>query len=220
MYNWIVKGSTLENYLQACTDAVSNITTFKQDERLRPIFEHCPKEIADQYYTRIPPEMLKRGWTNDFYGTPVMHRYAQQRFSTSTLQYIGVLSNLINHFGPLDDMRIVEIGGGYGGQCRTVLDMFEPECYHIIDLPEVIKLQSKYCAAECYTEPTGQSYDLVISNYALSEVINNKSYIDNILRKSKHGYITCNTDLVQLDWPHERIPDIEGERETNYILIW
>ena len=48
--NWLVKGTTLKNYLQACKDAVSNITTFKSDPRLHPIFEHCPKSIADNYF--------------------------------------------------------------------------------------------------------------------------------------------------------------------------
>ncbi len=220
MANWIVKGNTLENYLQACRDAVKNITTFKQDERLHAIFEHCPKSIADEYYKIIPESLLNKGWTNDFYGSPQMYNYGQKRFSTSTLQYIGVLSKLIELFGPLTGKRICEIGGGYGGQCRTVTDMFFPECYHIIDLPEVCELQRKYCQADCYTQPTGQEYDLVISNYALSEIPDNKLYIDEVVKRSKHGYITCNTDLVQLDFPHSRIPDIKGERETNYILVW
>ena len=220
MPNWIVKGKQLENYLQACRDAVKNITTFKQDERLHSIFEHCPKRIADEYYKVIPEELLNHKWTNDFYGSPVIHNYNGKRFSTSTLQYIGVLSNLIKRFGSLDGKNIIEIGGGYGGQCRTIMDMFNIGCYHIIDLPEVCELQRKYCKAQTYTKPTGHEYDLVISNYALSEIVDNKLYIDEVLRKSKHGYITCNTDFVQLDFSHLRYSDIKGERETNYILTW
>lgn len=220
MPKWMIKDKALNDYLQACKDAVNNITTFKQDERLHAIFEHCPKRIADEYYKLLPEEMINKGWTNDFYGSPRLHNYGQRKFSTSTIQYVGVLNNLIKYFGSLDGKRIVEIGGGYGGQCRTVYDMFTPECYHIIDLPEVCELQRRYCHAECFTEPTGEDYDLVISNYALSEILDNKLYIDKILSRSKHGYITCNTDMVKLDWPHERYPDIKGERETNYILVW
>lgn len=220
MLNWIVKGQQLESYLQACRDAVKNITTFKEDERLHAIFEHCPKSIADEYYKVIPDELLHKGFTNDFYGSPKLHNYGQKKFSTSTLQYIGVLAKLIELFGSLDGMRIVEIGGGYGGQCRTIFDVYKPECYHIIDLPEVCELQRRYCQAESYTQPTGQEYDLVISNYALSEVLDNKLYIDEVVNKSKCGYITCNSDLVKLNFTHSRLPDIVGERETNYILVW
>jgi len=220
MLEWMVKGNTLTRYLQACKDACNNITTFKQDERLHAIFEHCPKSIADEYYKVIPDWMLNIGWTNDFYGSPKMHHYGQKRFSTSTLQYIGVLANLIKHFGPLEGKRIVEIGGGYGGQCRTITDLYNVSCYHIIDLPEVCALQERYCEAKCFTEPTGKHYDLVISNYALSEIVNNKRYIEEVVMKSKHGYITCNSDLVKLPFEHRVIPDIAGEREYNYILIW
>ena len=220
MLRWQVKGNDLNDYLAACRDAVKNITTFKRDPRFTPIFEHCKKSVAIEYYNRIPKELLQNGFTNDFYGNPVIYRFDQYRFSTSTLQYIGVLANLIDHLGTLDGLRICEIGGGYGGQCRTIMDVYEPACYHIIDLPDVCNLQRKYCSAECYTEPTGQLYDLVISNYALSEIVNNKLYIDEVVLKSKHGYITCNSDSVVLDFPHARMNDIAGERETNYILIW
>ena len=220
MLNWIVKGKTLENYLQACKDACNNINTFKSDARLYPIFEHCPKSIADEYFKVIPEKLLNFNFTNDFYGSPIKHLFGNKLYSTSTMQYIGVLSNLITNFGSLHGFDIVEIGGGYGGQCRTITDYFDVESYDIIDLPEVTKWQEKYCSADCFTEPTGKKYDLVISNYALSEIKDNDVYINEVLKKSKHGYITCNTDLVNLDFPHSRIPDITGERETNYILIW
>jgi len=134
------------------------------------------------------------------------------------------LENIVKFFGPLDGMRICEIGGGYGGQCKAVFEKYKPLHYHIIDLPEVCRLQRRYLGDmqgyACSTGPVGCSYDLVISNYALSEIPDNKLYIDEVLRRSTHGYITCNTDLVKLDFPHSRHPDIKGERETNYILVW
>ena len=93
----------------------------------------------------------------------------------------------------------------------------------MIDLPEPLALQRRYLdgyPVELFSEPTGQKYDLVISNYAISEIPDNKLYIDEVLRKSLHGYITCNTDLVKLDWSHKKLPDIPGERKTNYVLVW
>ena len=138
-------------------------------------------------------------------------------------QYLTVMKRLVNLFGSLDNFRICEIGGGYGGQAKVILDNYKPSCYHMIDLPEPLALQRRYLdgyPVELFSEQTGQKYDLVISNYAISEIPDNKLYIDEVLRKSVHGYITCNTDLVKLDWPHQRYPDIEGERKTNYILVW
>ena len=138
-------------------------------------------------------------------------------------QYQTVMQKLVELFGPLDGMRICEIGGGYGGQAKAIMDKCKVGCYHIIDLPEVVKLQERFLSStivECFDYATGFIYDLVISNYALSEIPDNKYYIDEVLRKSRHGYITCNTDLVKLNFPHSRLPDIPGERETNYVLWW
>lgn len=138
-------------------------------------------------------------------------------------QYKTVTDRLVDLFGTMYGLSICEIGGGYGGQAKDILDRYILTRYHIIDLLEVCELQRRYLKdlpVECFTEPTGQEYDLVISNYAISEIPDNKLYIDEILRKSKRGYITCNTDFVKLDWPHKRLPDIPGERETNYVLIW
>lgn len=138
-------------------------------------------------------------------------------------RYQSHLENIVTHFGSLKWKRICEIGGGYGRLAQMIVEKFNPECYHIIDLPEVCELQQRYLAGqpiESYTKPTGQEYDLCISNYALSEIPDNKLYIDEVLRKSKNGYITCNTNLVKLDWTYIVCPDIKGERETNFILIW
>ena len=212
---WMIKDKTLSNYLTACRFA--ELQTFKQDRRLQKIFEHCTEEAAKNYLKIIGPHLINNDFTNDNYGSPDIH--IGYRFSFSTLQYIAVVKMLVDNFGSLNDLRIVEIGGGYGGQCRTIMDIYRPSQYHIIDLPEPCELQRRYCEAECFTEPTGKKYDLCISNYALSEIIDNKPYIDEVLRRSKHGYITCNTDFVTLPWEHKRIPDISGE-PNNFILIW
>jgi len=224
--NWMVKGDTLRDYLEACKTA--DIKNFKRDPRLTKIFEHASIEQGAAYLSLIlkqTPELFKHTFTNDLYGNPYLYEYILEHgyFSPSTLQYIGVLSNLVTKFGSLGGMRIVEVGGGYGGQCRTVLDVFKPACYHIIDLPEVCELQMKYLKETIALSTSliaDINYDLVISNYALSEIPDNSGYIDRVLRKSTHGYITCNTDMVKLDWPHDKQPDIITERETNYILTW
>lgn len=217
----MITGRDLADYLQACKEA--DIRTFKRDHRLNKIFEHATYRQAKEYMNiinRQTSHLLNNKFTNDDYGAPTLCTIMGRVFSPSTLQYICVLSNLISQYGTLDNLNIVEIGGGYGGQCRTIMDVFKPACYHIIDLPEVCSLASRYCAAECFTEPTGYDYDLCISNYALSEIKDPTEYIDKVLRRSKHGYITCNTSFVNLDFPHRKLPDIDSEAADNYILVW
>lgn len=217
---WMITGNDLTGYLQACREA--DINDFKKDQRLNKIFEHCSYAQGKEYMRLIlkqTPHLLNNKFTNDDKGNPTLFNIMGRLFSPSTLQYIGVLSNLIKLFGSLDDLKILEIGGGYGGQCKTIMDVYKPACYDIIDLPEVCELQRRYCQAECFEHVTAGDYDLVISNYALSEIRYNEIYIEQ-LAKCKHGYITCNTDFVQLDFPHRRLPDISTEAANNYILVW
>lgn len=220
--DWMVNGSVLNNYLQSCKEC--DINTFKRNPHLNHIWEHCKDEVAEEYLKKIAtdnPWMLRHKFTNDYKGNPIVKDFILYHASASTIQYMGVLSNLIKYFGPLDGLRICEIGGGYGGQARTIYDVYKPACYHIIDLPEVNSLIKKYIdEVEVFDKPTGMHYDLLISNYALSEIKEQEEYISQCVFKSKRGYITCNTDLVKLDFPHTRIPDIKGEKENNYILIW
>lgn len=227
MSTWMIKGTTLTEYLAACREAATTnlFYHFKRDSRLTAIFEHATMEQGKMYLDLIlkqTPWLLDKMLTNDLYGDPVIFNFgASHYYSASTLQYAGVLSNLLHLFGSLDGLRICEIGGGYGGQAKTILDLYKPQCYHIIDLPEVCELQRRYTEwVDCFTEhPTGISYDLVISNYALSEIKNNEEYVRDVLARSAHGYITCNTDFVKLPWSHRRLPDVTGE-ENNFILVW
>ena len=223
---WMVKDKVLTDYLQACKEA--DLSNFKRDPRLTKIFEHATRQQGFDYYDLIAelyPELLTRKWSNDDTGNArILHCGAVCTVSASTLQYIYVLTNIKYHIGDMDGLRICEIGGGYGGQARTICDVYKPACYHIIDLYEVTLLQSRYLkefdCVDCFTQPTGEEYDLVISNYALSEIPDNKQYMDEVIMKSKHGYITCNTDFIKLPFEHKRLPDIPSEKATNYILIW
>jgi hypothetical protein len=221
MHNWLVKEIVFENYKKACSEARDD---FKNDWRLIPIYEHTPKVIADNYVKDIRkrnPDLLEMAWTNDLVGKPFIQDIEGWTGSNSTAMYIWHLLNMMDTFGDLNDLLIGEIGGGYGGQALTILDKFSPKKYDIYDLKEANILQQKVLGklTNCYSKPSKKAYDLLISNYAISELKDWDVYLP-MIKKAKHGYFTCNTDFITLDFPHERINDIEGERETNYILIW
>ena len=58
---------------------------------------------------------------NDRLGSPLTCDYdACGRFSPTTLRYAKVYSDLMRLFRDLDGQRIIEIGGGYGGQCFVI----------------------------------------------------------------------------------------------------
>lgn len=250
MSNWMVKGNTLKNYLEVCQDAVNDdscFDNFKKDPRYTTILEHCNRNIAQNYLEQINkdnPILLKEELKeNDSLGNPKVETFVigktkyVYKYSTSTLQYIGVLSNLLNEYKTLRNWNIVEIGGGYGGQCKVIQDYEKSNKYTLIDLLEPSLLQEKYLNRllveniDCYSSedyPKNIKYDLVISNYALSEVLEplQTQYIKDICLNSKHGYLTCNVELksfhlLKENFPNLRIEkDIKGEVETNFIIIW
>jgi len=228
---WMVKDKTLSDYLQGCKEAAKDLRNFKRDPRLTAIWEHTNTKLGESYFNLIRknnrdlfnyPGMFD----GEDIGNPVMEPFGHLYCSASTLQYIGVLSNIIDWCGPQNGKRIIEIGGGYGGQCQILQAYFRPETYTIIDLPEVCELQNAYLeyfnsVHESVSDIPNGKWDLVISNYALSEIKDplQSEYVERILKNSKHGYITCNIPIPSLTWG-EKMPDIKGERESNFIVTW
>lgn len=231
--HWKVKEETAEGYTSLCREAATNesvFRSFKTDRRYKQVLEHCSRYIAKQYYNQIKRDnhfLLENNnlYENDRYGSPDITNIYGIHCSTSTMQYIGVLSNLIKMFGDLTGKRIVEIGGGYGGQAMVILSQFKAD-YTIIDLEDVNLLQERYLrgkGVEIYnTNYPVRDYDLVISNYALTEVMEplQSKYVKEVCCRSKNGYITCNWPLTA-DLPkHKVIPDVHGERMENFIIVW
>ena len=132
---------------------------------------------------------------------------------------------------------------GYGGQSKIIMDYFNVKEYVFVDIFEPLELTKRYLKKYDYKNIkfyTGEElpideYDLVISNYAFTECTTDiqKFYIDNILNKSKCGYITGNyigqyfnvnmmtKDEIKNSIPKSHIIDeVPLTHPNNYILIW
>jgi hypothetical protein len=105
----------------------------------------------------------------------------------------------------LDNVDIIEIGGGYGGLCffiRKLASLFEltVRSYTIFDLEEPSKLQKKYLENMGYFDTNFRSENLqknsfLISNYAFSGIpmYLQKQYTNNVLNPyTSHGFLAWN----------------------------
>jgi putative sugar O-methyltransferase len=146
-------------------------------------------------------ENLKLCSINDEQGSPTKEKYSFGEYSPTTLRYFKVSSDINYCFGDTSEMNIVEIGGGYGGQCMVHGAMFGFNSWTIVDLPEVIKLQKRYLHDKsninyisCYDVTDNINCDLTISNYAFSEVIREyqDKYIDAYMSNKEKIYMTVN----------------------------
>lgn len=184
--------------------------SFKREPTYVKVLEHVTCDEGSRYLRRLleqSPELesaLPAFRENDRLGSPLTCDYGTYgAFSPTTLRYAKVLSDLVTCFGPLDGMRIVEIGGGYGGQCFVTSLVGKPAMYTLVDLDSVLDLQEVYLRrlgvrgvrfVPWYRVSRRDTYDLVISNYAFSECTREtqEMYVDRVLRSSARGYVTYN----------------------------
>lgn len=214
-YNNLLTYSESQNgtYPQLCLLAAQNDTifnTFRRHPAYRAIVETLWYEAGKLFLQEINtkyPHLLpyfKKICAEDVVGSPQSYLYPQIGIiSPNVLRYIKIVGDLIEEFGSLTQFNILEIGGGYGGQCKAINDICGFKNYTIIDLQEVTPLISRYLSHFSIQNITTinsndnfiqKQYDLVISNYAFSE-INRKEqqlYIEAFIKQVPYGYMVYN----------------------------
>lgn len=244
--------SDQNSYVQLCELAVANQGVFSKFRRCleyRLILEHVTKRFGKQYLDIA----VRNSDVLDYYdrikiqnsiGNPVTFRYKKiGRTSPTTLRYLKVLVDLIELFGPLDNKVISEIGVGFGGQAHAIAVNQNIQKYLLFDLPPVLELNKKFLGAIGNIDkfefidgrnPSERISDLVISNYAFSELIRDVQlmYLERVIPNAKMGYITWNElsykqlGGLSVEELLERIPGsiLKPERPLTYannvMIVW
>lgn len=201
------------DFIKECKEAVENeelFKNFKSKPTISYVLGNLSKEQGDLYLNEIRKNPtiasnISKFKVNDILGNAEKYQYDIVEMSPTTLRYIHVLKDLVtNH--QMDNFNIIEVGGGYGGQCAIIKTHADISKYSIVDIPGATDLTKKYLTALGISNNTevingndrnhtyGQSYDLFISNYALSECVRETQqfYLDNIIKNCAHGYILFN----------------------------
>lgn len=183
--------------------------TFKINPAYNEILEHLPPVLGQDYYEivmRYYPKAISKVQKikiNDQQGSPHLVDYYFGKYSATSLRYFKVAAELEHCFNNIQDMDIIEIGGGYGGQALVSREIHGYKSWTIVDLPEAVELQKTYLSNfDCknincvsYLEDyCGKKYDLVVSNYAFSEC-NRKvelDYIEKLMGNNEKIYMTVN----------------------------
>jgi putative sugar O-methyltransferase len=216
LFGWQVPGQPYLEVCDACVDNESNFQSFKQNPQFNGILEHASKENGDRYIQFISElssfendivPSLDAWRRNDENGGTVKYEYPLYgTFSPTTLSYIYNYYRMKQYIPEIDTLKnIVEIGGGYGGQCYVISQKVKFNSYTIFDLKEVTRLQSKYLKRldidnvqclypETFSEFQDKTIDLIISTFAWSELSRNVQlyYFMNYISKAKHGFFRCN----------------------------
>jgi putative sugar O-methyltransferase len=244
-------------YGRAVERIISSDRKFRRFRRIydyREILEHVSLKQAHKYIERVnqvDPSIFKNYKNfinNDFVGMP--YRYSIPNiglFSPTTIRYIAVLVELRKIFGENFGGHIVEIGVGYGGQYLVMEQKQKIQSYSMYDLPSVQNLTEKYLKQKTTTnkvvmrnfqDETNICFDLVISNYAFSELPKpiQLEYVEKVLSKAKKGYMIMNsgrtnetgrsTGKLSLDElkvllpPFEILEEIPNSSPDNYVIVW
>ena len=221
-------------HVPVCRNAISDETifnNFKKDSNFTTILEHTSLDNSHAFLNnaieKYSDYLKKINWqtikNNDLLGNATLERYDELSnivtldnylFSPSTIAYVFKALDILNHIkqSSITNARILEIGGGYGGQAKIIFDIHQLfdiniESYTIIDLYWPTRLQKKYLETLGYTDINFISYEkladakkefpndfnYVISIYALSEFDNDvKDFYMNKLSSMNKYYIVWN----------------------------
>lgn len=245
-------------YEKSVIEIISSQGAFKRFRRkynYREILEHLTYHDGKRYlhYLNLNyPEWksrLSQFVLNDRIGSPRTFKFKEiGRISPTTLRYIAVAYDIEKLFGFEKIANVVEIGGGYGGQFSVLQKFKKFSTYRIFDLPEVQELISRFInelgveQAEYPSYPPknfeNESFDLVISNYAFSELPREvqEIYLERICKLAKNGFFLMNSGLnnntgrskgkLNLEEIREKIPNLRIAPENpstgpdNYLLYW
>ena len=195
--------------------------SFKRNPTYNAILEHLNAEqgaayleiILNDYNFRLADEQWESILLNDSLGNPRRFTYEfgnkTLTCSATTLRYTKVFMDIISLFDVDKIKTVAEIGIGYGGQCRILMNLLPLEWYNLIDLPEVLALAERFLTkldvarGIRYIDGTHLYHDvpcdLLISNYAFAELAEpvQKIYFDKIVTHSKAGYMTWNSEMFE-----------------------
>ena len=227
---------------------------FRRIYNYREILEHVSPKFGKLYLDILKKDhessltYFKEILYLDKVGKPYRYFYKELGLvSPTSIRYAYVAQVLSYYFPKQITGKIAEIGVGFGGQAALLLRTNDIAKYTMFDLPEVLNLVVRYLAELDLHQKIDisdvnvlrdESWDLVISNYAFSELPRNLQidYIKKVLIKSKSGFMIMNsgrTDLTGRSSGKMTVNEIisyipsatvldENPKTSkdNYIIIW
>lgn len=198
-----------ESFLAFCMEAATSesFLQFRKSPLYTIFYEGATFEQGREFLKEIKlrfPEVLKKDVIEkvrevDCVGGPHVYCYGSYGpFSPSTLLNMKIAGELIHHFGEMENLSIVEIGGN-GSLCKVLHEILDVEHYTIVNLEEEGRLTRRYLEklglshVQCMApqEVRCSECDLLLSYGTFSESCMKlqKKYIKNLIPYAQRGYL-------------------------------
>lgn len=228
---------------------------FRKNFYYRQILEHVNYSLGNEYLSLLSeqstslvknnPRILKLSKI----GRPRKYFYPRVGVVSPTiLRYQYVAQEFERLFGNSIGNSISEIGVGFGGQYVILQENFKFDRYTMFDLPPVLELTNKVISSTAVQnktlvhgniqQPHLEDCDLIISNYAFSELPREiqQGYVDGVLKNAKRGYLIMNSgrsdisgrssgkftlkELQEVLPKFDVIEEIPLTGPDNYVIVW
>jgi YD repeat-containing protein len=220
------------SYLELCNLAAINDTAFAHF-RLNPYYMKVLEHVTREQGAECIREIGKAGIIdlekhrsliaeNDYDGNPVTYEYdGLGALSATTARYVKVASDIMDFFSLNRDsepVSVVEIGVGYGGQCRLLTEFLNVKSYTLVDISPALRLAKRYLEGFAIkatlkfltmNEIDRLDCDLCVSNYAFSEL--NKPLQDTYRVEEFAKMILRKTEILE---------EKPLTHPLNKVLIW
>lgn len=233
----------------------SLFTKFRRDYSYRLILEHVDFKLGLKYLRLLNESTIAQYVSHSelkklsTQGSPRKFYFSKIGWvSPTVIRYLYVHQHITQIFNQDKFSNVGEIGVGFGGQCAVSSTLGQIQKYSAYDLPEVLSLSEKMLSTcginvemlqrKDIENVLPASYELVISNYAFSELPSQiqSNYAHEVLSRSKRGYLTMNSgrsnhtgrsqgklslkEIFQLIPGCEIIEEYPLTGPDNYIIIW
>ena len=208
-----------DRYPQLCQQAATDDAVFAAFRR-HPVYceilEHVTPAYGNLYFNWLNqrgafamPEIIEAIRALNGPGDPQLTEFPLLgACSPTALRYAKMTVELLLLFRGQRFDRIAEIGAGYGGQMLMLDRLLAPARYDLFDLPAVNRLIERFVATHTphteykthdiatFNQPVAV-FDLVISNYAFSELplALQIPYVEKVISRARHGYMAMNSGV-------------------------
>lgn len=124
----------------------------------------------------LQAKILPKHYEDPLIGKPsIISHLRKMKVTPNSMRLAYYCHRIADHFVPRETIKILEVGGGFGGFAECLCRHYEVEKYYLLDVPVLQTLQGYYMIKAGYGdkfsfETPKETIDLIVSTNSLGEM--------------------------------------------------